>query len=494
MAVPLITNFALFTSSGEVTWNPNGNFDGTRYKVVVSTNALFTYPIVYEDVPLQEPGESMSKSYKFVGLTPNLPYFVRVDAHGHNAKVIASNVPAERETIPADVVSLSFVPTGDKSRELILTWDKKDNSDRTKYVVGISSDAGTSWKETRTGANVSTFVFGGLQSNHMYRARVQAVNGNLSNELSTYSWPSTPEQVRSVALPFADATHQLKFEWDHGNNVPTTAYAVTLSTGEGIEKHVIRDQVPTNAGVKSILFDETDGVVWANQKYSVEVQAQSSFDAGLYSGSLSTTAFTAPLAAENFGTLAVTSTTVSVHWDAPAVGGVGNSPNSTYLLRWRSDAQALQGLPYSQESSFQKELDSLNPNTTYYIDVVTIPTAESSWVGPVVAGVWATAPTKATLNLGGLIPHPSSMTVQFNGNNNGLNTRYRVDFLDSSAGTVTSIFTDQTRFVTSPTLQPATLYKVSVHVLGHSGKLHRLRKMNGWTKRLFRSIRWLSLC
>jgi predicted DNA-binding protein with PD1-like motif len=474
-AMPELTGFELYKTSGSVTWNPNGNPAGTIYRVVLAENEIFSGDLKTFVVPAQVKDGGTPIIFETIGLTSNLPYFARVEVHGHNGKQALSSDSLNGATRPADVDIATLGPVSGSEGELVLSWNRNGNSDRTRYVVDVATEDTFSppAATTTTVAGADEFHFDasqGLISNQRYFARVKAERGTYSELKSTFTWPSAPDALEAAELDSGgDPTRQVKFVWGHGKNAANTQYVVSLSTGT----HLIVPNRVTPPGDTFVSFDQGDGVIWANQKYNAQVKALYAGGGDWVGVSLSTVSFTAPMAPVSVEIPAsqISSTTLTVQWEDPLEGGVRNSPDSSILLSWRG-ASLGGNQTFPQMNTYIKVLDSLSPNTTYYIDVVTLPQIEGPWARFPVSRVGLTNPTKAKLTFGNVTPYQSSMTIQLDGNTNGPQTVYRVEFRDMSlAGPVDRTYsTERNESVSPPILLPARQYQVSVVVVGHSGR------------------------
>ncbi|MBK8869900.1 MAG: fibronectin type III domain-containing protein [Elusimicrobia bacterium] len=400
------TGFRLYTDSGTVTWDVGGNPAGTHYKVVVDDDQNFNSPQVYDDVPTQEQGQETQKTYTVTGLTPNLSYYAKVEAHGHNGTVVVSDVSIPMETIAAEINVVSIQPDSDKTRHLKVHWETNNNSPRTRYEVELTTrplGQEDSWEgaiTTTTVANATGHVFEDLISNQEYRARVRAEDGPWSGvEKSTYTWPSVVAGLSAVSpqeLEDVDATRTVKFQWGHGTNAVDTSYQVVLSTGAGNVRHIIAP-FETDDGVTEKQFNELDGVTWANQKYDVEVYAKAKGNTpdGVATNS---SGYTAPLKIQSIDIVNVSSHSFTAKWKDSNDGGVINGNGTQYLFKW--DVAAPPRLVGSGLGEYVEEVTSLRPNTTYFAEIMVVKSNESPWGVAVTTGIAVTNPTVPLLNLG----------------------------------------------------------------------------------------------
>lgn len=495
-AVPTDVDFDLFTSSGRVSWNPNGNPAGTIYVVAVSENVEFGGQPNRYPVPAQSGDGTQRISFDFDKLTPNLPYFVRVEVLGHNGKPpILSDVPDGKDTTPIDVDILSLEPTGDKTRELKVSWNGNGNSPRTRYVVELDDDSAFNppLKITTTVSGASEFIFltsENLISNRQYFARVKAENGRYSRKLSTFTWPTVPVGVKPIA-PSIDQTHRVEFEWDFGNNDPATRFKVELSSRTIFSAfHTIPQ---TSAGVKSAVFTHDQGVVWANQQYFFRVTALAPSDSGnADSEPVITSTFTAPLAAEALSDVSRTTSTITIAWSAPiaTVGTISiqNAPGTHFQVNWGPESAVYQDFINRDGANFEFTLGNdqpLTPNATYFIEVITVPglgndfePARKRLLPPP-----ATNPNEASYIASGFTTHQTSMTAVWGANGNAVGTDYRlVIYSDELDAYLPPIPTKDTTFTTGNILFPASQYNFRVDVHGINVDVQGPTTITGVTK------------
>ncbi|MBL8023861.1 MAG: hypothetical protein JNK54_06225 [Elusimicrobia bacterium] len=468
------SNLTLLTDSGTMVWGANGNPIGTRYVVSVAENESMNSPILSLNVT--QAGDTNSEiRLPFGPITPNKNYFVRVDVHGHSGEILRSNTVNNR-TAAAVVPILSFGAAGadDPTKELKLVWDKTVNDSLTKYVLELSTSSGFEPGRTAsftTAAGEGSHVFKtdvlgqNLSSNQLYYTHVRAEEGAVfSIPSDAYTFPSSP--INLMVLDPSDPRSRVKFGWDHGNNAPErTQYEISVSTTvDGIEHIVV--QKPLGVGVHATEISETEGLVWANQKYVVNVRALAA-GAGIPPRDewITSAAFTAPLAPKLTVDRppVVTTNTILVKWSAPTetVGTVPirNRPGTEYQVEWDD------GRSFKRLSGFEYLLPDLTPNTTYNIKVKAVRAIGSVWPEPEKTVVEVTRPNQALFLLGGITVYSSSVTLSWGLNGNSVGTNHIVTIFDSAH--TFNYSTRATRFTTPPDLQAGNLYSISVAASGH---------------------------
>jgi uncharacterized membrane-anchored protein len=463
-----ITSFSLFTDSGTVRWNPKGNPEGTRYSVCVAADEMFTIGRKCDDNLIQDAGDTNAKTHRVTGLTPNQPYYAKVEAHGHNGTVVVSDVSNEAETASADVESISLEPLGDQTRELKLTWDKKGNSARTKYAVELTTNTTGPWTSYPLVTDVSEYRFTGLISNQQYIARVKVEGGNYSREQTNYTWPSAVVNLSSAAV--GNGTHEVKFEWDPGNNAEATIYEVLLSTENGGNRREfpVRETV---RGARSIVFGALEGVVWANEKYEVKVWVKP--DNGNLTAPVQTaSAWTEPLAVGSLVFPVISSHSIQAQWGEPVsmVNSVAvvNAPGTGYTLEWSTregELQSWKSLAGGQGgySEWLEPGAALTPDTTYYVDVRT-KRRDNGVSTTFTRQAVVTNVSKPVLGRLDISPSTRSSVIRWERNSNPLDTMYEVTVYDGKKPMPPVIV--RTTHTIVGGLTPAKAYEFTVTAVG----------------------------
>jgi hypothetical protein len=451
-----------------LTWNPNNNPKTTRYEVLIDSDNNFNNPTQFSDVPAQLQGEETLKRYSIKGLTSNLAYYAKVEAHGHNGTVVVSGVSNEAETAPADVESISLEPVGDQTRELKLTWDKKGNSARTKYAVELTTNTTGPWTSYPLVTDVSEYRFTGLISNQQYIARVKVEGGNYSREQTNYTWPSAVVNLSSAAV--GNGTHEVKFEWDPGNNAEATIYEVLLSTENGGNRREfpVRETV---RGARSIVFGALEGVVWANEKYEVKVWVKP--DNGNLTAPVQTaSAWTEPLAVGSLVFPVISSHSIQAQWGEPVSMvnsvAVDNAPGTGYTLEWSTregELQSWKSLAGGQGgySEWLEPGAALTPDTTYYVDVRT-KRRDNGVSTTFTRQAVVTNVSKPVLGRLDISPSTRSSVIRWERNSNPLDTMYEVTVYDGKKPMPPVIV--RTTHTIVGGLTPAKAYEFTVTAVG----------------------------
>jgi hypothetical protein len=478
-AVPSLAlgDFTLYSDSGTVTWNPNGNPAGTRYKVWFATEATFGIAPRWIDVSQTTAGD-VKVSQELTDLVSNQPYYVRVDVLGHNGATFSSRV-FNKNTSAGLVPDVVLSPSGDKTRELTLQWDNRKNSPETSYVVEISTDSNfnvaVTTQET-TPANANQHLFGpALISNKRYYAHVKAHAGesNYSTVASTYTYPVAPHGLVPIPVVVGQETNHVAFRWSDGRNAPeNTRYRVDLSSGISFLAFA---SSTTNPGTDAVEFTEADGVVWGNQEYFARVRALAASGSGHNSEEVFASTFTAPLAPKAPRLVSRTTATLTVEWLEPSLA-IGErvvenavSVGDLFKVEWSSLSGSSSDLVPGGAPTYHYvmgENTPLTPNTTYTISVKTIPKVGSDWPPSSVSFLGVTQPSTATLTLSGIIVYQTSMTVSWGANGNPSGTHFQVEILRPKDGWITYPTMETTLNTPAGGLIPATLYSVRVKAIG----------------------------
>jgi hypothetical protein len=486
-AVPSLAldDFTLYSDSGTVTWNPNGNPAGTRYKVWLATEATFGIAPRSIDV-FQTTAGDVKVSQEFRGLVSNQLYYVRVDVLGHNGTTFSS--PALNKNTSAGLVpAVALSPSGDKTRELTLQWDNTKNSPETRYVVELSTeDTFTNIISATTAPNAFEHVFDtglDLKSNQKYFAHIRAdvVGSAFSLTVATFTWPTEPVNFREGTVDVSSNTHRIAFVWDHGNNAQeNTQYEISVSSRVAGSEYVLKTKV-ADFGNTRVEFTESEGIVWANQQYFGTMRALAiDGDPGHASAYLNTSAFTAPLAPQSLGVVTRSTGTISISWTAPRLITdeekiVLNSPGTEYQIDWGGVSGEEHAIISGAGPDFGftlGETSTLTPNTTYFVEIITV-----SGVGNIFGSSRTrllppphTLPNSPLLEFSGILVYQTSMTVVWNPNGNSVGTEFQVDLHDfGEASSTHSYKTTDTFLMTPAILIPASQYRVKVLVNGRKG-------------------------
>ena len=477
-AMPLVKegDFKIYTDSCTVQWEANGNPSGTRYHVMVTDNGDFNNPTYSQDV--NQTSDPMSLD--FTGLTSNKSHSMRVDVVGHNGKVLASHILGS-QTAPAPIVILDLTPTGDTTRELQLSWNVNTNSSETQYVAQLSTDPafGVGGLSVTTEPNGTEHTFEDLDSNQLYYAHVKAETaGSFSRDVTTTTWPSSPENLGAGTVDVSFNTHRIAFVWDHGNNAPeTTRYEVAVSSTVGNQNYFVKS-LTTAFGEKQIEFKETDGILWANQKYLGTVRALAIDGQNSHSSALTeTSAYTAPLAPQSLAAVGQTTGTITISWIAPSLSTVdgntvSNSPGTDFQVNWGLNSGTESQYAIGTGSVFNVTLGEgspLTPNATYFIEVVTIRGEGNSFPSERtrLLPAPATDPNAPLIDVAWVTVHQTSMTVVWDINGNAMGSTYKFRFYDFESATwVRSYQTTLNPFTTPADLLPASKYRLEISVIG----------------------------
>lgn len=482
--MPLVQegDFTLFTDSCTVKWNSNGNPAGTKYRVMVRDNGIFS-PLLADPVIIQN-AENQDFSVDITGLSSNKLHSMRVDAVGHNGKVVSSIV-LDNKTAPAPIVSLNLAPTGDTTRHLKLIWNVHGNSPETRYVAEISTDPlfGVGVYSNPTLPGVSESEFDGLISNQKYYAHVKpdVAGTSFSTSVTTTTWPSLPGNVAGGTVDPTFNAHRISFSWGHGNNAPeSTRYEISVSSKVGNQEYLVKT-LTTGFGENHAEFTELEGILWANQKY-VGVLRALALDGVPAHNSLpkDSFTFTAPLPPQSLSVVTQTTGTITISWIAPSVTTAGkviqNSPGTNFQVDWGQGVATEHNLVSGTGSDFNFKLgqtSGLTPNATYFIDVLSVPGAESSFSGgrTRLLPAPATDPMAPMLEDAGISVYQTSMTVVWNSNGNDPGSKYQLELYDYKNTNTLIYQTTFPQFTTPGDLFPAAQYRVGVKVIGRNTKV-----------------------
>ncbi|MBK8576637.1 MAG: fibronectin type III domain-containing protein, partial [Elusimicrobia bacterium] len=266
-----------------------------------------------------------------------------------------------------------------------------------------------------------------LDSNREYFGRVRAVGGVWSGiYASTYTWPNSVVDLKPVAASVA--THAVKFNWGHGRNwANNTAYELVLTTGVGPARHEVKS-LTTGMGVTDHEFGAGEGVVWANEEYTVSVKVVSADGNPSHnSGEVTSSTWTAILQPQDLRVITETTDNMTVGWfdTKPVVSQtIANSPNTEYEV-FRVDGASISLGRIKQPVTNEFLIGSLTPNKLFGVQVKALSNVGNLWL-PVQASTQGV--TRAMVPNPGLFRlYTTSATLNWDVNTNPVGTGYRVE-------------------------------------------------------------------
>lgn len=237
------TYTSVSNTSIAVAWDSNGNADGTRYVLHLSTADDFTGTILSS--------AAAATTATIEDLTPATSYFARVQAVNHGQIPTAYTVLGSTRTraTPPGAMSPSFSEVAAASVTVQFTSGSPANPDGVVYEIQLSVDAGFG-AATSSATVLADAVFSALTPNTTVYARGRANNGvgdwsSFTDFASTVTWATPPVSVVSTFTNIA--SRSMSVNWSSGTasigfNSAETMYTVQLSTASDFSGDILQIQ------------------------------------------------------------------------------------------------------------------------------------------------------------------------------------------------------------------------------------------------------------
>ena len=438
-----------------VVWGANNNPLNTLYQAEITQDPTFNSGISIST--------TTSLTITFPGLTPNTPYYMRVQAFN------AGNTPTSFATLESTVTLANQPGSGSASvvlsNQITVVWGANNNPLSTLYQAEITQDP-----TFNTGVSISTTTsltttFPGLTPNTPYYMRVQAFNsGGSPTSFATLGSTVTLATPPGSAALSGVTNNQLQANWTTNGNPPQTPYQVILSTAPNPGTNGLATNVSSTTVNTSVVFSP----LAPNTLYFVDVRVFN----GANSSSFTPLGSTVTLANQpGTGSASVVlSNQITVVW-----GANNNPPTTPYEAQITQDPTFNTGISSITTANLTATFSGLTPNTLYYMRVQ----AFNSGGTPTdfaTLGSTVTLPTPPGL----ASPSFSGVTnnqLQANWTTNGnppLTTLYQVVLSTAANPGANGLITNSSSmtFNTSavfPNLLPNTVYFVDVQVFNGNG-------------------------
>ncbi len=378
-----------------VSWDPNGNPEGTSYLAQISVSSPSFNPIFLSI-------SVVSTSAVFSGLTSATTYYMRVKTQS-----IAGNTDfvslLSTATLAAAPGIASFTVVGSSS--LQANWTDSGNSAGTLYTAFLSTgpspeiNRGFTSYQSSTTAN-SFAVFSGLAPDTTYYVDVQVSGPATYSEFAvlgaTPTWANAPGPGAVTIV----VSSQVTANWGDNGNPSGTLYLLEASTDPlfGLVA-ASSSTVATTATVSGLLPFTT---------YYLQVQAVNFVVIATSWTQLgSTTTFPIPQAVQNLQAAMVGVTSITWSW-----GSVAGSTSYNF--------NPSSGGPPISLSTTNLTLTGLFPNSVYGGSVSAVNVMGSSECAPVTVYTLAATPTVSSFTVLGI----SSVTLLWADSGNPAGTRY----------------------------------------------------------------------
>ncbi|OGR66568.1 MAG: hypothetical protein A2X31_04415 [Elusimicrobia bacterium GWB2_63_22] len=433
-------------------WESGGNSAGTSYNPELSTSSNFSAPV--------SSAVTTSLNYLFTGLLPNATYYAHTRAVGvgGNPTPYTAAVSTVTYTLAPVVPASPF--SGVSVAGFTLGWEPGGNPPNTRYAAEISRDSFA----TLT-ASASTLLtsasFSGLAPNTVYQVRARALNflgiaGPYSGPLRSTATLAAPPQ--NAGQPFtAVSAGTVTFTWEDGGNPGGTSYAVEISSAAFAPGTAV-------SSAATLALSQTFGGLLANTAYQARVRAVNRD--GIASGyAAAVAAVTLPLApapaAPPFS--GVSSSGLTLGWTAN-----GNPQGTTYVAELSRD-NFVTVLLSSTTLSIPASFAGLTPNTTYTARIKAVNSAGDSgpYSTPIVSTATLAVPAESAVPSFSLTD--SGLTALWLAGGNPQGTRYETEV--STRPGFETIWASASVSGLSETfaLAPNTTYYARVRARNHNG-------------------------
>jgi phosphodiesterase/alkaline phosphatase D-like protein len=334
----------VYTSSATANWAMSQG--ATDYVLVASTNS--TVP----PYPITASSTTVMSTATLTGLGPNTTYYFFVSACGSGCSPYAVVGSTLTDAAPAITLSTTAV----SSNTVSVAFGADGNPSGTKYLVELSTDGVDFTASLSTQALNATAV--GLGGDTTYYAEVVAVNGAgvlsvPSNVVKFTTLPGTPTAPTGGA-PVAVSSSSATVGWNLSANA--TDYVLVASTNSALPPYPITASSTTLGNVGTVTG------LGPNTTYYFFVAACGT---GCSNFALAGSTLTAAAPALTLTSTAVSSSTVSLAWNAD-----GNPAGTKYLVELSTD-----GVDFTtalSTLSVNATATGLNANATYYFEVVAV--------------------------------------------------------------------------------------------------------------------------
>jgi hypothetical protein len=443
---PLASAFtAVSSGSATANWTANGNPAGTVYALVLAADAAFAdavSPTVY----------TSNLNTVLTGLTANTSYYGEVAAYSVNTATYTAftnlgalwtlaNTPAS----PA----VSAASTG----SITVGWTANGNPGGTQYVAQLSTNAGFGGTVLISSTVATSTAFGGLAANTTYFARIEAFNSSgTATAFALAAASSTVAAAPVPAVPTGISTGSVVANWSANGDAATTVFVAQISA-DGFTTVAATVTAPATSAAFTGLS--------ANTAYAFRVAAKGNDGTQTPFVALpSTSTLLLPPATTTTIFVNVTTAAAQIAW-----GNGGNGAGTTYVAQISTDNFA-DLLASSSTLNTGAVFGGLGPNTTYYFQVKTTTTGNSSAFVPLGSTV---TPSFAPTGTAVLSVTSTTVVTSWSANGNPVGTTYELwrDLTGAFSAPVKTIVST-TNFTTN-SLAPNTTYFYQVRTLGFGG-------------------------
>ncbi|MFI5362030.1 MAG: C1 family peptidase [Elusimicrobiota bacterium] len=230
-------------------WSCGGNQPDTLYKADVSAAPDFASGMTLS-TQVAVPGAVFS------GLTPNTPYYARVQSIGRLGGASAA-VPLGSTTTFVTAPTLPDQPFSGRTTDgFTFSFNGAGDPAGTRYLVRVSTDPGFSAIAASSNTAGASAAFSGLLSNQLYYAGVAAIGR--SGAASAFAVASTATAAgapqANAAPVIAKTATTLGFQWNAGTLAPGTSFIAQVSNSpafaSGVTSSATANAFATFAGLR----------------------------------------------------------------------------------------------------------------------------------------------------------------------------------------------------------------------------------------------------
>ncbi|MBI4395983.1 MAG: fibronectin type III domain-containing protein, partial [Elusimicrobia bacterium] len=430
LASPVVNSSttSVYATSATFQWTDNSNTNNIpiSYRVEVSTKSFAMGFLVHKSSTVPG-GTNVPGTYSstIVDLLPNTNYYGRVFALNKIGAPSTENRVNGGALFLTDPVPLELTPTLQSvlTNSIWMQWVEgalPNNPSGTRYLAEASTSTDfyqpKSSNTLMSNPEPSECTISDLLANTTYNIRLRAVGktGRLSAPIETV----TVTRPLPPASPYFQSIGEtnVTVAWDANSNGPATRYRVTISsTGYGTDVIETRDVQATSANFVSLSTN-------TNHYFTIMTIEDGGW--GTDQNSLTINAIRATRAAVPEGTLPpftnVYITSATVGWSG------GTNPSGTiYRVEASTAFPSYDPILESAESAdlLSRTFTTMVPNTMHYFRAQA---KNRDGVTSNFYEIGSTVTLAAVPTITGYSATPTSLTIQWNGNNNPSDTEYLV--------------------------------------------------------------------
>ena len=375
-----------------LTWNaPGGTLTGYALRYSTSPDPSGATPVSVD---------ASATSFNVTGLTPNTTYYFQISALNGSGSSLASNV-LQVSTLPnPPAAPTNLTATAITTTGLTLTWTPPAGP-ISSYVLQYSTDDTftTIFTQLPPAGNATSAVITGLTANTTYFFRLKAINAGGESPFAATTGISTLPGAPTALTASAITQTTLTLSW----TAPTgtvTGYELQRAIDAGFTVGLTSIPVtgtPTTVDVTGLT---------ANTAYFFRLRALNASGASSYTAAQATTLPNPPAAPTNLSASAITQTSLTLSWTAPA------GPITGYTLEYSTDNTFASGVTTLNPggAATTQAITGLTANTTYFFRLKATNTGGTSaeataqattlpTVPGVPTGFTATAASSSQINL-----------------------------------------------------------------------------------------------